>query len=66
MKVKYLVVANVEHLGAILNITYETSDESQAVNYFNDLEDYYIDTVTKLITIGKWNGETFHQIKIAV
>lgn len=65
MKKKYLITANVEHQGAILNLSYESDDESQAVNYFNELEDYYIDIPTKLISIKKWHNESYLQIKIA-
>lgn len=66
MKKNYLVSANVECKGTILNIVYETDDESQAVNYFNELEDHYIDISTKLIVLKRWKDETYLQIKIAV
>jgi len=66
MKKKYLIIANVEHQGAILNLTYESDDESQAINYFNELEDFYLDIPTKLIALKTWKNESYLQIKIAI
>ena len=66
MNLNYQVTANVENKGFVLSQDFKTNDESQAVNHFNKLVDYYELAAIKLIVLYRWNGETYLQIKLAL
>ena len=60
----YFVGVLAECNGYALETRYYSNDESQAFNFFNHCCEYYSEHPIRVIVLKKWNGETYHQIKM--
>lgn len=60
----YFVGIIAECDGYALETRYYSNDESQAVNYFNHSVEYYSKHPIRVVVLKKWNGDTYHQIKM--